>query len=98
MAWPDSADAVIATAGTQTNNIEIFAADILAGAIVTLISGMKAVVSEQGPDPSWVDPGDGSSAPIIPLKYNVLVHIVAKGEYDTSVAEKLLEVKDALGI
>ncbi len=98
MAWPASADSVISTAETQTSNIETFVNDVMSSADTIKVLEISAAPLTLIDDPDWVDPGDGSTAPQIPDTYFVKVGVKATGEFSAAVAEKLLEVRSALGI
>ena len=98
MAWPASADAVIATANTQTTNIDTFISDVLAGAETTLVKSINAYPATYIDDPEWVDPLDGSTAPQIIDTYNISVSFASRGEFSAAAAEKMQEVAAALGL
>lgn len=98
MAWPDSADAVIATATTQTTNIDDFISDVLSGAETTLVRTIN-MAPLYGDDPTWVDPGDGATtAPQIVLEYEIMVSYSSRGVFSAAAGEKMEEVKKALGL
>lgn len=98
MAWPTSADALIATAETQTSNVDAFASDVLAASSSTVVTYINGNVLTTVPDPTWVDPGDGSEAPQIPDTYTIEVIFKSVGTFSAENVEKLLEVRKALGL
>lgn len=98
MAWPDSADAIISTATTQTANIDTFIDDVLDSADSTLVKDVDVRAYDYIDDPDWVDPLDGSRPPQIVNTYQVTITFTSRGIFSAAAGEKVVEVKTALGI